>query len=115
MTNREHMRNLLAQLTAELAAMCPDSPQTDLIADAGRLDDCMHSGKAEATALDPEAIEEAFHIKPIYDRLKVIVANERTLRNHLDRIALSADHALDLCNRLSAQVEEDSPPEDDAL
>lgn len=115
MTNREHMRNLLAQLTAELAAMCPEHRPADLVSDAGRLDDCIHAGKTEATALDPEAIEEAFHIKPIYDRLKVIVANERTLRNHLDRIALSADHALDLCNRLSAQVEEDGPPDDEAL
>jgi hypothetical protein len=115
MTNREHMRNLLAQLTAELAAMRPDTPAADLIADAGRLDDCVHAATTEASLLDPEAIEEAYHVKPLYDRLKVIVANERTLRNHLDRIALSADHALDLCNRLSAQVEEDSPPEDDAL
>lgn len=115
MTNREHMRNLLAQLTAEIAAMCPEHGAADLISDAGRLDDCVHSARTEATALDPEAIEEAYHIKPLYDRIKVIVANERTLRNHLDRIALAADHALDLCNRLSAQVEDETPAEDDAL
>lgn len=109
------MRNLLTQLTSEIGAMCPEHGAADLIADAGRLDDCVHAARTEAAALDPEAIEEAYHIKPLYDRLKVIVANERTLRNHLDRVALAADHALDLCNRLSAQVEEDSPPEDDAL
>lgn len=115
MTNREHMRNLLAQLTAELAVMRPDAPTADIIADAGRLDDCIHAAQTQAAALDLDSIEEAYHIKPLYDRIKVIIANERTLRNHLDRIALSADHALDLCNRLSAQVEDDTPAEDDAL
>lgn len=115
MTNREHMRNLLAQLTAELAGINQEHNHSDIVADTSRLDDCIHAAKEEAANLEPLDIEEAFHIKPLYDRIKVIIANERTLRNHLDRIALAADHALDLCNRLSAQVEEDSPPEDDAL
>jgi len=114
MTNRDHMRNLLTQLTGEIAAM-RSSSSTEITADSAKLEDAIDAAKEEAFALDPDAIEEAYHVKPIYDRIKVIVAHERVLRNQLDRIALAADHALDICNRLSAQVEEESPPEDDAL
>jgi hypothetical protein len=91
------------------------SSSTEIPADSAKLEDAIDAAKDEAYALDPDAIEEAYHVKPIYDRIKVIVAHERVLRNQLDRIALAADHALDICNRLSAQVEEESPPEDDAL
>jgi hypothetical protein len=63
--------------------------------------------------LSADDIEEAFHIKPIYDRLKAVVAHERVLRNQLDRVALAADNAVDLCNLLSAHVEDANPGEDD--
>lgn len=114
MTNREHMRNLLTQLTAEIATMRSPSAQ-ELTADAMKVEDAIEAARSEASALDPESIDEAYHIKPLYDRIKVIVAHERVLRNQLDRIALAADNARDLCNLLSAQVEEETPPEDDAL
>ena len=70
---------------------------------------------AELERLSADDIEEAYHINPIYDRLKAVVAHERVLRNQLDRVALAADNAIDLCNLLSAHVEEANPSEDDSL
>jgi hypothetical protein len=114
MTNRDYLRNLLTQLTGELATM-RSSSSSELVSDAAKLEDAVDAAKTEAHDLDMEGIEEAYHIKPLYDRIKVIIAHERVARNQLDRIALAADHALDICNRLSAHVEEESPPADDAL
>jgi hypothetical protein len=45
--------------------------------------------------------------------VKAVIAHERVLRNQLDRVALAADNAIDLCNLLSAHVEEHNPSEED--
>jgi hypothetical protein len=76
----------------------------------------INEAATELERLDVENIEEAYHIKPIYDRIKAVIAHERVLRNQLDRVALAADNAIDLCNLLSAHVEEHNPnDEDEAL
>ena len=116
MTNREYLRNILTQLAGEVAALRPtlyDSrgvQQDDLT----NLHNAINAAAAELDLLDADNIEEAYHIKPIYDRLKAVVAHERVLRNQLDRVALAADNAIDLCNLLSAHVEEANPSDDDA-
>jgi hypothetical protein len=76
----------------------------------------INEAATELERLDVENVEEAYHIKPIYDRIKAVIAHERVLRNQLDRVALAADNAIDLCNLLSAHVEEHNPnDEDEAL
>jgi hypothetical protein len=115
MTNREYMRNILTQLGGEVAALRPTSEDAHRIAgdDLYHLQIAINDAAAELERLSADDIEEAFHIKPIYDRLKAVVAHERVLRNQLDRVALAADNAVDLCNLLSAHVEDANPGEDD--
>jgi hypothetical protein len=113
MTNREYLRNLLAQLAGELATLRPNSFE-GIAGDANSLAESINAVNNELDALDADKIEEAYHVKPIYDRIKAVVAHERVLRNQLDRIALAADNAIDLCNLLSAHVEEHNPSDDDA-
>lgn len=114
MTNREYLRNLLTQLAGELATLRPHSFE-GIGGDANSLAEAITAASQELDHLEADKIEEAYHIKPVYDRIKAVVAHERVLRNQLDRIALAADNALDLCNLLSAHVEEHNPTsEDDA-
>ncbi len=113
MTNREYLRNLLTQLAGELATLRPNSFE-GIACDANALAESIIAVNNELDALDADKIEEAYHVKPIYDRIKAVIAHERVLRNQLDRIALAADNAIDLCNLLSAHVEEHNPSEDDA-
>lgn len=113
MTNREYLRNILAQLAGEVAALRPTPEPRFYSDDLLSLQSAIDAAAAELERLDVENIEEAYHIKPIYDRIKAVVAHERVLRNQLDRVALAADNALDLCNLLSAHVEEHNPADDD--
>jgi hypothetical protein len=113
MTNREYLRNLLTQLAGELATLRPNSFE-GISGDANSLAESINAVSNELDALDADKIEEAYQVKPIYDRVKAVIAHERILRNQLDRVALAADNAIDLCNLLSAHVEEHNPGEDDA-
>jgi hypothetical protein len=116
MTNREYLRNILNQLAGEVAALRP-TPEDSLRVsgdDLYQLQISINEAAAELERLDPENIEEAYHVKPVYDRIKAVIAHERILRNQLDRVALAADNAIDLCNLLSAHVEEHGPSDEDA-
>ena len=113
MTNREYLRNLLAGITAELAAIKPDEDTPNF--DFHTLESAILNAIRETEALDPDAIDEAYQVKALYDRLKAVVVHERILRNTLDRIATASQACLEACNRISEQVEQDTPPEDDAL
>jgi hypothetical protein len=116
MTNREYLRNILNQLAGEVAALRPTHEDALRIAneDLMQLQISINEAAAELERLDADNIEEAYHVKPVYDRIKAVIAHERVLRNQLDRIALAADNAIDLCNLLSAHVEEHGPNDDDA-
>jgi len=116
MTNREYLRNILGQLAGEVAALRPTPDESVTLAgsDLMQLQIAINEAAAELERLDVENIEEAYHVKPIYDRINDINAHERVLRNQLDRVALAADNAIDLCNLLSAHVEEHGPHDDDA-
>jgi predicted transcriptional regulator len=116
MTNREYLRNILGQLAGEVAALRPSDPDALRISndDLFQLQIAINEAAAELERLDVENIEEAYHVKPVYDRIKAVIAHERVLRNQLDRIALAADNAIDLCNLLSAHVEEHGPSDEDA-
>ena len=115
MTNREYLRNVLTQLAGEVAALRPTPEDVGRVYsdDLHNLQTAIDAAAAELERLDAENIEEAYHIKPVYDRIKAVIAHERVLRNQLDRVALAADNALDLCNLLSAHVEEHDPNTDD--
>jgi hypothetical protein len=116
MTNREYLRNILGQLAGEVAALRPTPDESVTLAgsDLMQLQIAINEAAAELERLDVENIEEAYHVKPVYDRIKAVIAHERVLRNQLDRIALAADNAIDLCNLLSAHVEEHGPSDEDA-
>ena len=116
MTNREYLRNILNQLAGEVAALRPTPEDSLRIAneDLMQLQVAINEAAAELERLEADNIEEAYHVKPVYDRIKAVIAHERVLRNQLDRIALAADNAIDLCNLLSAHVEEHNPGDDDA-
>jgi hypothetical protein len=116
MTNREYLRNILGQLAGEVQALRPTPDESVTLAgsDLMQLQIAINEAAAELERLDVENIEEAYHVKPVYDRIKAVIAHERVLRNQLDRIALAADNAIDLCNLLSAHVEEHGPSDEDA-
>jgi hypothetical protein len=115
MTNREYLRNILGQLAGEVQALRPTPEESVTLAgsDLMQLQIAINEAATELERLDAENIEEAYDIKPIYDRVKAVIAHERVLRNQLDRVALAADNAIDLCNLLSAHVEEHNPSEED--
>ena len=115
MTNREYLRNILGQLAGEVQALRPTPEDSVTLAgsDLMQLQIAINEAATELERLDAENIEEAYDIKPIYDRVKAVIAHERILRNQLDRVALAADNAIDLCNLLSAHVEEHNPSEED--
>jgi hypothetical protein len=115
MTNREYLRNILNQLAGEVQALRPTPEDSVTLAgsDLMQLQIAINEAATELERLDAENIEEAYDIKPIYDRVKAVIAHERVLRNQLDRVALAADNAIDLCNLLSAHVEEHNPSEED--
>jgi len=116
MTNREYLRNILGQLAGEVAALRPSDPDALRVAndDLYQLQIAINEAATELERLEADNIEEAYHVKPVYDRIKAVIAHERVLRNQLDRVALAADNAIDLCNLLSAHVEEHNPSDDDA-
>jgi hypothetical protein len=116
MTNREYLRNILGQLAGEVAALRPTPEDSVTLAgsDLMQLQIAINEAATELERLEADNIEEAYHVKPVYDRIKAVIAHERVLRNQLDRVALAADNAIDLCNLLSAHVEEHGPSDDDA-
>jgi hypothetical protein len=115
MTNREYLRNILGQLAGEVQALRPTPEDSVTLAgsDLMQLQIAINEAATELERIDVENIEEAYHVKPVYDRIKAVIAHERVLRNQLDRVALAADNAIDLCNLLSAHVEEHNPSEED--
>ena len=116
MTNREYLRNILGQLAGEVQALRPTPEDSVTLAgsDLMQLQIAINEAATELERLEADNIEEAYHVKPVYDRIKAVIAHERVLRNQLDRVALAADNAIDLCNLLSAHVEEHGPNDDDA-
>lgn len=116
MTNREYLRNILGQLAGEVQALRPTPEDSVTLAgsDLMQLQIAINEAATELERLEADNIEEAYHVKPVYDRIKAVIAHERVLRNQLDRVALAADNAIDLCNLLSAHVEEHGPSDEDS-
>ena len=90
MTNREYLRNILGQLAGEVAALRPTPEESVTLAgsDLMQLQIAINEAAAELDRLEVENIEEAYHIKPVYDRIKAVIAHERVLRNQLDRVGI---------------------------
>ena len=61
-----------------------------------------------------EIADEAALVKPLHDRVHVLVVQLRVLRNTLEAMENAAEKALEDVRRISASVEE-SAPDDDAL
>jgi hypothetical protein len=61
-----------------------------------------------------ETADESAQVKPLHDRVHVLVVQLRVLRNTLEAMENAAEAALEDVRRISASVEEASP-EDDSL
>ena len=61
-----------------------------------------------------ETADEAAAVKPLHDRVHVLVVQLRVLRNTLEAMENAAEKAIEDVRRISASVEE-SNPDDDAL
>lgn len=112
MTNREHIRRHLSIIDDALGSLefyC----ETEIVGD-----DCRHlltdilGAKRQHTRTNPDAIEESWDVKPLYDRLKCIQTSLRVLRNNLDLSDKAIEKALDSCSAISAEIE---TPEDNEL
>jgi hypothetical protein len=117
MTNRENIKRLVENITGSLATVqhiAGRYEQHD--ADIITLSDLNRSAITELQVFTDhiETADEAAQVKPLHDRVHVLVVQLRVLRNTLEAMENAAAIALEAVRRISASVEEASP-EDDAL
>ena len=117
MTNRENIKRLVENITGSLATVqhiAGRYEQHD--ADIITLSDLNRSAITELQVFTDyiETADEAAQVKPLHDRVHVLVVQLRVLRNTLEAMENAAAIALEDVRRISASVEEASP-EDDAL
>ena len=117
MTNRENIKRLVENITGSLATVqhiAGRHEQHD--ADIITLSDLNRSAITELQVFSDsiETADEAAAVKPLHDRVHVLVVQLRVLRNTLEGMENAAEKALEDVRRISASVEE-SNPDDDAL
>ena len=117
MTNRDSIKRLVENITGSLATVqhiAGRYEQHD--ADIITLSDLNRSAITELQVFSDhiETADEAAAVKPLHDRVHVLVVQLRVLRNTLEGMENAAEKALEDVRRISASVEESSP-EDDSL
>jgi len=117
MTNRDSIKRLVENITGSLVTVQQI---------AGRLeqhdDDIITVSDLNRSAITElqvfadhiDLADEAAAVKPLHDRVHVLVVQLRVLRNTLEAMENAAEKALEDVRRISASVEE-SAPDDDAL
>jgi len=115
--NRENIKRLVENITGSLAVVqhiASRYEQHD--ADIITVSDLNRSAITELQVFSDsvEVADEAALVKPLHDRVHVLVVQLRVLRNTLEAMENAADKALEDVRRISASVEE-SAPDDDAL
>jgi hypothetical protein len=117
MTNRDSIKRLVENITGSLATVqhiAGRYEQHD--ADIITLSDLNRSAITELQLFvdSADTADEAAQVKPLHDRIHVMVVQLRILRNTLEAMENAAEKALEDVRRISASVEE-SAPDDDAL
>ena len=117
MTNRDSIKRLVENIMGSLATVqhiAGRYEQHD--ADIITLSDLNRSAITELQVFSDsiETADEAAAVKPLHDRVHVLVVQMRVLRNTLEQMENAAEKALEDVRRISASVEE-SNPDDDAL
>jgi len=106
MTNRDLIRRHLAEIKTQLDSLdyiC----QTEIIGeDARHLDADIKGATRQALWIEADKLEEAYQLKPLYDRLKAISCTLRILRNNIDLSDKAIETALESCRVISAETEE---------
>jgi 1-deoxy-D-xylulose 5-phosphate reductoisomerase len=117
MTNRDNIKRLVDNITGSLATVQQIAGRYEQHdADIITLSDLNRSAITELQVFTDsvETADEAAQVKPLHDRIHVLVVQLRVLRNTLEAMENAADAALEDVRRISASVEE-ANPEDDAL
>jgi hypothetical protein len=117
MTNRDNIKRLVENITGTLAVVQQiagryEQHDADIIV----LSDLNRSAITELQVFADQVdlADEAAAVKPLHDRIHVVVVQLRVLRNTLETMENAAEKALEDVRRISASVEE-SNPDDDAL
>lgn len=117
MTNRDNIQRLVEQITGDLVIVKTTAAIVDKhIEDITILSDLTSAAITELSVFTDSVhtADESAQVKPLHDRVHVIVVQLRVLRNTLEQMENSAEAALNNVRRISASVEEASP-EDDSL
>jgi hypothetical protein len=117
MTNRESIKRLVENITGSLAAVQHIAGRHEQHNDdISLLSDLNRSAITELQVFTDhiETADESAQVKPLHDRVHVLVVQLRVLRNTLEAMENAAEAALEGVRRISASVEEASP-EDDSL
>jgi hypothetical protein len=117
MTNRDNIERLVEHITGDLAIVKTTAHAVDKhVEDISMLSDLTSAAIAELSVFTDtvHTADESAQVKPLHDRVHVVVVQLRILRNTLETMENAAESALDNVRRISAAVEE-SAPEDDAL
>jgi DNA-binding MurR/RpiR family transcriptional regulator len=117
MTNRENIKRLVENITGCLASVQQVAGRYEQHdADIITLSDLNRSAITELQLFvdSADTADEAAQVKPLHDRIHVMVVQLRILRNTLEAMENAAEKALEDVRRISASVEE-SAPDDDAL
>jgi len=117
MTNRDSIKRLVENITGSLATVqhiAGRYEQHD--ADMITVVELNRSAITELQVFSDsiELADEAAMVKPLHDRVHVLVVQLRVLRNTLEQMENAAEKAIEDVRRISASVEE-SAPDDDAL
>jgi 1-deoxy-D-xylulose 5-phosphate reductoisomerase len=117
MTNRDSIKRLVENITGSLATVQHiagryEQHDSDMIT----VVDLNRSAITELQVFSEniELADEAALVKPLHDRVHVLVVQLRVLRNTLEQMENAAEKAIEDVRRISASVEE-SAPDDDAL
>lgn len=117
MTNRENIKRLVENITGSLATVQHIAGRHEQhLEDIATIVDLNRSAITELQVFADQVdiADEAALVKPLHDRVHVLVVQLRVLRNTLETMENAAEKALEDVRRISASVEESSP-EDDAL
>jgi hypothetical protein len=117
MTNRDNIQRLVEKITGDLAIVKSLAARVEMhVEDLSTLSDLTSAAIAELSLFTDsvQTADESAAVKPLHDRVHVLVVQLRVLRNTLEAMENSAEAALEDVRRISASVEE-SAPEDDSL
>jgi hypothetical protein len=117
MTNRESIKRLVENITGSLATVQHIAGRHEQHNDdISLLSDLNRSAITELQVFTDhiETADESAQVKPLHDRVHVLVVQLRVLRNTLEAMENAAEAALEDVRRISASVEKASP-EDDSL